>query len=193
MGDTTDMKLKVFDGTPAHEGETMLRLIQLSETEVMLAVVGGDGKCVLDNTETHGGALLIINNGYLVRSPAVMPQLGFHLDITDRVQLGPEGESQAAVDAQRYGGKRAAFRLVDKGERWETQQKSNGRSRTMAKNEDRVFRTRAEKKGGHIHVRIFSAISPNHTFAGIGCLTMDEADYVAFKAAFNGEHKEFPA
>jgi hypothetical protein len=52
----------------------------------------------------------------------------------------------------------------------------------------RVFRTRAEKLGGHYHVRVFSAQGVDHTFAGIGTLVMDESDYAAFTEALRGEH-----
>ena len=56
----------------------------------------------------------------------------------------------------------------------------------------RVFKTKAEKLGGHYEVRIFSAPGPALTFACVGVLTMDEADYPAFKNAFRAEHELTP-
>lgn len=53
----------------------------------------------------------------------------------------------------------------------------------------KIFKTRAEKLGGHYDVRIFSASGPGLTFACVGVLTMDEDDYPAFKNAFRAEHE----
>ena len=53
---------------------------------------------------------------------------------------------------------------------------------------DRVFRTRAELKGGHWHIRVFSADRPDHTFANLGTLVMDQIDYAVFVRAFLAEH-----
>lgn len=52
----------------------------------------------------------------------------------------------------------------------------------------RVFRTRSQKLGGHYHVRVFAADRPDHTFANIGTLVMDESDYASFVAAFKADH-----
>lgn len=52
----------------------------------------------------------------------------------------------------------------------------------------RVFKTRAEKRGGHMHVTVFSANAPDQTFANIGTLVMDVSDYVAFNKNFNAQH-----
>lgn len=54
--------------------------------------------------------------------------------------------------------------------------------------QDRVFRTRARKLGGHWTVRVFSAPRPDHTFAKLGELTMDEDDYREFCTKFRAEH-----
>lgn len=54
--------------------------------------------------------------------------------------------------------------------------------------EDRVFRTRAEKRGGHWHVRVFSAKRADLTFAKLGDLVMDEADYARFTQLFPAQH-----
>jgi hypothetical protein len=55
--------------------------------------------------------------------------------------------------------------------------------------EDRVFKTRAELLGGHYHVRVYSAKRPDHTFACLGTLVMDEADYIAFSTALKATHE----
>jgi hypothetical protein len=54
--------------------------------------------------------------------------------------------------------------------------------------EDRVFRTRTEKRGGHWHVRVFSAKRDDLTFAKLGDLVMDEADYARFTQLFPAHH-----
>lgn len=51
-----------------------------------------------------------------------------------------------------------------------------------------IFKTRAILQGGHFHVRVFSAKSPEHTFAKLGSLIMDSRDYESFTAAFEAEH-----
>ncbi len=53
----------------------------------------------------------------------------------------------------------------------------------------RVFKTRAEKRGGHMHVTIFSSNSPTQTYANIGTLVMDASDYVAFTVCFKALHE----
>lgn len=44
----------------------------------------------------------------------------------------------------------------------------------------RTFRVRYEKRGGHIHCRVFSAENPSGTFAKLGELVMDERDWQSF-------------
>ena len=108
------MKLKVFDGSPTPNDVLALRLIQVSEREVMLAVVDRDGECLLDpDADEYGGGVLTISDGYIFRSPAVSPSLGFKLDNQDMVMLSPWAESVAVGHSQRYGGKRASFRAID--------------------------------------------------------------------------------
>lgn len=46
----------------------------------------------------------------------------------------------------------------------------------------RTFRIRWQRRGGHIHCRVFSAENPSGTFAKLGDLTMDERDWEGFKA-----------
>jgi hypothetical protein len=58
----------------------------------------------------------------------------------------------------------------------------------MTQLQDRVFRTRSQKLGGHYHVRVFSAKASNYTFANMGTLVMDESDHAAFVARFRAEH-----
>ena len=58
----------------------------------------------------------------------------------------------------------------------------------MTQLKDRVFKTRAEKRGGHFHVRVFSADGPDHTFANMGTLVMDESDYFSFITRFHATH-----
>lgn len=58
----------------------------------------------------------------------------------------------------------------------------------MTQRKDKVFRTRARKMGGHWHVRVFSADRPDHTFAKLGDLTMDDDDYGAFCQRLKAEH-----
>ena len=108
------MKLKVFDGTPTPDDVLALRLIQISDGEVMLAVVDAAGECFLDPaSDEYGGGILTISDGYIFRSPAVAPALGFKLDNQDMVRLSPWAESIAVGHSQRYGGKRASFRAID--------------------------------------------------------------------------------
>lgn len=52
----------------------------------------------------------------------------------------------------------------------------------------RLFRTRAEKLGGHYHVRFFTADNALRTWAGIGTLVMDEEDYRSLKLSLKGDH-----
>lgn len=54
---------------------------------------------------------------------------------------------------------------------------------------DKVFKTSAEKLGGHWHVKIYSSNATNHTYANIGTLVMDENDYLAFTHKFNAAHE----
>lgn len=58
----------------------------------------------------------------------------------------------------------------------------------MPQFKDKVFRARAERLGGHIHVKVSSADRPDHTFAVMGTLVMDENDYHCFTSAFKAEH-----
>ena len=51
-----------------------------------------------------------------------------------------------------------------------------------------IFRTRYEPLGSHVHVRVFVAARQGTTFAGIGRLTMSEADWAAFREVFRAEH-----
>jgi len=45
------------------------------------------------------------------------------------------------------------------------------------KNLGYTFRYRYTKRGGHYHIRMFSAMSPEHTFAKLGELVLDEKDF----------------
>ena len=45
----------------------------------------------------------------------------------------------------------------------------------------KTFRIRYQKRGGHIHCRVFSASNPSGTFAKLGDLTMDEQDWDSFR------------
>ena len=51
-----------------------------------------------------------------------------------------------------------------------------------------VFKTRAEKLGGHYHVQVFAASNYSQTFADIGTLVMDEDDYDSFIINFKAMH-----
>jgi len=53
---------------------------------------------------------------------------------------------------------------------------------------DRIFRTRAQKYGGHYTVLVYSADGSRHSFAKIGTLVMEETDYPCFVQKFRGEH-----
>jgi len=53
----------------------------------------------------------------------------------------------------------------------------------------RVFKTRDEKRGGHVHVTVFSSNSPDQTYANIGTLVMDASDYLAFNVSFKAQHE----
>lgn len=108
------MRFKIHDGSP-HEPDTIyLGLIEADPGNVMLAVVDQDGRCLTDpDNEVHGGALLIVTNeGRIALSPAVMPSLGIDLDVDGRIKLDPYTERITAQRAQRYGGKRAAVKVV---------------------------------------------------------------------------------
>lgn len=54
----------------------------------------------------------------------------------------------------------------------------------------KVFRTRSVFVGGHWHVRIFAADSPEHTFACLGVLKMGVDEFHCFLKAFEAQHKE---
>lgn len=41
-----------------------------------------------------------------------------------------------------------------------------------------------QSDGGHMYVRFFSASAPDHTFAGLGELTMSSADWQAWRAFY---------
>jgi hypothetical protein len=58
----------------------------------------------------------------------------------------------------------------------------------MPQFKDKVFRARAEHAGAHYHVKVSSADRPDHTFAVLGTLVMDEHDYNAFTKSFKAEH-----
>lgn len=108
------MRLKIHDGSPHEPGCTYLSLIETDPDHVMLAVVDQSGQSVIDPlSEDHGGGLLILApDGHLVLSPAVAPSLGFELDGDGRIRLAPWAEKETAKRLQRYGGKRAAFKVV---------------------------------------------------------------------------------
>jgi hypothetical protein len=55
---------------------------------------------------------------------------------------------------------------------------------------DRLFRSTAEKLGGHYHVRVFSGSHPEQSFACLGTLVMDEHDYASFTRKFGAQHHE---
>ena len=44
---------------------------------------------------------------------------------------------------------------------------------------ERVFKLKGKRWGGHYHVSVFSARSPLQTFAKLGDLVLDEADWQA--------------
>ena len=44
-----------------------------------------------------------------------------------------------------------------------------------------IFRVRWQKRGGHIHTRVFSAPTRDGTFAKLGDLTFDERDWDGFR------------
>lgn len=105
-------RLSVYDGTPHQHGVTYLRLIQISDTEVLLAVVGEDGECMLDDAAwEYGGGLLMVADGRVALSPKVLPSLGFELDGVGRIRLDEYSEQMAAQNAK-VGGKRK-FRVVE--------------------------------------------------------------------------------
>ncbi len=110
------MRLRIHeDGVPHEDGVIYLGLVSPNEREVILAAVDANGDILLDaDSERHGGGILTIHDGgYLALSPAVMPCLGFHLDIDGRICLDPKTEAETARRAQRFGGKRAAFKSVE--------------------------------------------------------------------------------
>lgn len=47
----------------------------------------------------------------------------------------------------------------------------------------RIFKARARRDGGHWTVWFYSADSPNHTFACLGYIVMDEWDWKEWRAA----------
>lgn len=49
-----------------------------------------------------------------------------------------------------------------------------------------VFRIRHEKRGGHIHMRVFCARQPNMTYAKLGDLCCDETEFEDLKLAMSG-------
>jgi hypothetical protein len=52
----------------------------------------------------------------------------------------------------------------------------------------KVFKTRAEKLGGHWHVQFFSAKDEAQTYAGLGTLIMDDDDYKTLVRVLPGFH-----
>ena len=107
------MKIRVWDGTPSTT-EIMVRLIQISDSEIMLAAVDEFGNCLADSrSDIHGGALLTLDiSGEVSLSTAVMPSLGFLLDVDGRLRLSALSERMMAIRAQQYGGKRTSFRII---------------------------------------------------------------------------------
>lgn len=51
-----------------------------------------------------------------------------------------------------------------------------------------VFKIRYEKRGGHIHCRLFAAKSPNMTYAGCGDFVVREEEFEALQRAMSGVH-----
>jgi hypothetical protein len=49
-----------------------------------------------------------------------------------------------------------------------------------------VFRIRHEQRGGHVHMRVFSAKQPNMTFAKLGDLCCSEEEFADLKLAMSG-------
>lgn len=49
-----------------------------------------------------------------------------------------------------------------------------------------VFRIRHERRGGHIHMRLFSAKQPNMTFAKLGDLCCAEGEFLDLQLAMSG-------
>ena len=58
----------------------------------------------------------------------------------------------------------------------------------MKTNVRRVFKTYAEQLGNHWHVDVYSAPSPDLTYARLGTLVMDQLDYDYFKQLFAAQH-----
>lgn len=51
-----------------------------------------------------------------------------------------------------------------------------------------VFKTRAEKLGGHWHVQFLVAKDYDQTYAGIGTLVMSDEDYASLVNSLDGGH-----
>lgn len=49
-----------------------------------------------------------------------------------------------------------------------------------------VFRIRHVKLGGHVHMRVFSARSPNMTYAKLGVLCCSEEEFKDLQYAMSG-------
>lgn len=49
-----------------------------------------------------------------------------------------------------------------------------------------VFRIRHEKRGGHVHMRVFSARSPNMTYAKLGDLCCSQEEFEDLQRAMSG-------
>ena len=107
-------KLKIYDGTPIEPGTVALKLIALSDAEVVLAAVDEHGDFIMDDEDDahSSGLLTITDRGRISLSTAVMPSLGFELGFNNRLILDEFTEQQTAKHAQNFGGKRAAFRTV---------------------------------------------------------------------------------
>jgi hypothetical protein len=108
--------IKIYDGTPIEPGTVAVKLFQLNGREIALCAVDDAGECLLDpESELHGGGLLVLmDTGRIALSPRVMPSLGFDLGADDRLMLDDYAESMTARRAQRFGGKRAAFRVASR-------------------------------------------------------------------------------